>query len=61
MFKSTSAFTIDGIKPADYVLEAIVDKESNLGLTENKRLLVIKASFFYYYSQLPKDFKGTVD
>ena len=56
-----SGFTIDGVKPTDYVLEAIVEKESNLGFTENKRLLVIKASFFYYYSQLPKGFKGTVD
>ena len=29
------------------------------GLTSNKRLLVIKKGYLYYYSKIPKTFKGT--
>lgn len=33
----------------------IVDKESKLGFTTNKRLLVLRDGCLYYYSKVPKE------
>jgi hypothetical protein len=43
----------DGIE-----LGSVVNKESNSGITSNKRLLVLKGGCLYYYSTVPKAFKG---
>lgn len=39
-------------------LGSVVNKESNTGLMSNKRLLVLKSGCLYYYSTVPKAFKG---
>lgn len=43
----------DGIE-----LGSIVNKENNSGFGSNKRLLVLKSGCLYYYSNVPKAFKG---
>jgi len=39
-------------------MASVVTKNSRLGISSNKRLLVIKKGYLYYYSNVPKKFKG---
>jgi hypothetical protein len=39
-------------------MASIVTKNSRTGITSNKRLLAIRKGYLYYYSNVPKKFKG---
>lgn len=53
-----SATKLDLSEPDKFEMASVVTKNSRLGITSHKRLLVIKKGYLYYYSNVPKKFKG---
>lgn len=49
---------LDLSDPDKFELASAVIKNSRSGITSHKRLLVIKKGYLYYYSNVPKKFKG---
>lgn len=46
--------------PETYETSEIVEKSSKTGVFSNKRLLVIKNGFLYYFTNVPKNYKSHV-
>ena len=44
--------------PETYENSEIVEKSSKSGIFSNKRLLVIKNGFLYYFTNVPKNYKN---